>query len=92
MPIRIDGEEWFRCPRRPLKDDPRWWEEFLALFAMYKKGFLPEHGGVQDQPHFLVQAMHTFEGAVAQADASREEITETRPKGNPFAGQGNGAG
>lgn len=85
-PIRIDNEEWFQCPRRPLKDEPALWDEFLALYSFYKRGYLPEDGGVVDQPHKLLVMLSVFESAVTEAERSKQEM-EDRPKGNPFAGQ-----
>jgi hypothetical protein len=78
IPLQIDGEEVRRCPRRPLKDDPRYWNRLLFFYGLYKQGHLPDPGAVTEQSH---KAMELFQiiGDVAD-DCAREKAERERRK------------
>ncbi|AHC30449.1 hypothetical protein CC53_gp032 [Rhizobium phage vB_RleS_L338C] len=44
-----------RCPRRPLLDDPQFFSELFWGHQQFKKGILPEEGGLLSQPAKLMQ-------------------------------------
>jgi hypothetical protein len=71
VPMMLDGEEVYRCPRRPLKDDPAYWGRLLTHYGNFEKGLLPDAGGVVDQSN---KAMSLF-GIMADvtAECSREK-------------------
>ena len=72
-PIVMDDEELMRCPRRPLLDDPIWYDELFWLYGNYKSGILPEPGGLQAQPHKLMEAIRTLDRAQKAANGEKEE-------------------
>ena len=49
IPSVIDDEEVWRCPRRPIKDDPAYWGRLLFAYGFYKQGILPDAGALYDQ-------------------------------------------
>ena len=65
LPLRIDHEEVFRCPRRPIKDDPDYWRRLLFFYGMYKKGHLPDPGAVSEQSNKAMQLFGLVDDAVA---------------------------
>jgi len=65
LPLRIDHEEVFRCPRRPIKDDPAFWRRLLFYYGMFKKGHLPDPGAVAEQSARAMQLFGLLEDAVA---------------------------
>lgn len=71
IPLEIDGEEVWRCPRRPLKDAPAAWSRMLQIYGFYLKGFLPDPGGVMDQS---ARTMALF----ALIDHVNNEVTEEK--------------
>ena len=81
MPIRIDDEEIWTCPRRPILDHPEFFAEVLGAYRDYQKGFLPEPGGTMSQPKRLMQCFKVIEHTVNECSA---ENKNKPPKGNPF--------
>jgi hypothetical protein len=55
LPLTIDGEQDFTCPRRPLLDDPAPYNELFSYANALQSGILPDDGGLQSQPHRLMQ-------------------------------------
>ena len=84
MPIRIDDEEVWRCPRRPVKDDPVYWQRLLFYYGMFKKGHLPDPGAVSEQSNKAMQLFALLDDAVA--DCSREKASRGPPPAGPSAG------
>lgn len=81
MPLRIDGEDHYRCPRRPIYEDPESFSELFFLWGGYNKGFLPEPGGIYSQPAVLVEHFKTIEGALVMCQRERdrrEKVKQTR--------------
>lgn len=66
----LDGEPLLRCPRRPLLDDPESIGYIFWLYRQKEKGYLPEPGGLNDQPAIFVQYMTIIDRAL---DFCREE-------------------
>jgi hypothetical protein len=78
LPIRIDGEEVWRCPRRPIKDDPGYWRRLLFFYGMYRKGHLPDPGAVSEQSNKAMQLFAIVDDVVAACAAE-----EARSPGSP---------
>ena len=64
------GFESYVCPRQAIT--PYSWM-LLDTYRHYQKGFLPRAGGVDDQPHHLMQAIRLIEGRVAENDKDRKD-------------------
>ena len=73
LPIRIDGEEVWRCPRRPIKDDPGYWRRLLFFYGMYRKGHLPDPGAVSEQSNKAMQLFAIVDDVVAGCAAEQAE-------------------
>lgn len=76
----IDGETVFRCPRRPILENPRLWNEIFFLYSSYKQGFLPEAGGLNDQPSRLMEYLRHVDMMVSECEEERRRIEKTQPK------------
>lgn len=80
MPIRIEDEEWFQCPRRPLKDHPRFYAELIRHWHFYRNGFLPDPGGLNQQSYALVRMLHHMDGIVEEVREAKRSEEEARRK------------
>jgi hypothetical protein len=82
MPVELgegaDKEEWWRCPRRPVKDDPRLFIEVSKLWQMREKGFLPYPGSYFEQPAMYVECMSVVDSTVAEADRIRDKASKLK--------------
>jgi len=70
---KIDGEEVFVCPRRPILDNYPFWEQILTYNRYLDKGFLPDSGGVQDQSAAGLKALSIVGEALSKARAERDK-------------------
>lgn len=78
IPLRIDSEEVYRCPRRPIKEDPQYWDKLLFYFGMYKKGHLPDPGSVSEQSNKIMQVFRIVDDIVA--DCVKEKAERERQR------------
>lgn len=62
-----------RCPRRPLLDDPELFSEVFWSHQLFKRGILPEDGGLLNQPGKLVEMWNQIDRARNTADWEREK-------------------
>lgn len=67
MPLVIDGEERYVCPRRTLLDEPEFWNRLLLYHRAFDKGILPNEGALQDQSNAGMVALGILSSAIAQA-------------------------
>lgn len=82
MPITLDGEDTYACPRQTLYQNPGEWNELLKYYGFYTKGFLPETGSIIDQSNALIEAFQILDGVNSECDNSKRDA-QTRPKGDP---------
>ncbi|WP_349621641.1 hypothetical protein [Azospirillum argentinense] len=68
----IDGEQHFRCPRRPILEDPEGFREVFRVYRAYQKGFLPELGGLEAQAAKLTRALDLIEVTTTQCEEQRQ--------------------
>ena len=73
IPCNINGEELYRCPNRPLLDDPVYYNELFLVFGWYKKGFFPDDGTYLDQPNKLVECFSIIDYTHKQIEKHLEE-------------------
>ena len=66
---RVWGREFSirRCPRALLRGTGVW--EVFRYYNNFKNGFLPEAGGINDQPGKLMQAIDFISGEMASLQA-----------------------
>lgn len=68
LPLDMDGEEWWACPRQDLKERPDAWGHMLNYYGMFRKGFLPQTGAVMDQSNYAVEVFRILDDANNEAD------------------------
>jgi hypothetical protein len=84
MPLDIDGQEIWNCPRQHLLADPGYYQTALKYYSMFKAGFLPQRGAVADQSNKAVDLFRILDEVNALCD--HEKLEEVRrPKGDPTA-------
>lgn len=84
LPLTIDDEETFACPRQDYHRRPGAWNAMLKFYGMYKQGFLPQAGAVQDQANRAVEVFRVFDDVSATCDKEEAE-SRTRGSRDPFA-------
>ncbi len=93
VPLLIDGEEWFQCPRRPLKDNPLYWNFLLSQFVYYRAGHLPAGPAIQDQPAKLMTLLREINGVIGELQENeRSRPKHKGPPGKPPAHLGPSSG
>lgn len=84
-PVLFEREPIMRCPRRPILDDPDGIGEVLWSWQDRGKGYLPNPGGMGDQPAKLVQAWRVVDNVTSKTrDAKLEQVrsrAETKSHG-----------
>jgi len=55
-------EDIYRCPLRKVET----LREFIKFYGFYKKGFLPEEGGVLEQANIFLEACSFLDNEVAK--------------------------
>ncbi len=86
LPIQINGEETFACPRQSIRENVRVWGRLLLLYGMYSKGHLPDKGAVVDQSNQLMELFRIMDDANAQCDQSLQEDSKRRGGGGKPGG------
>lgn len=80
FPVVMAGEEYYRCPLRPLYENPDKLPEIIWYYRSYNKGFLPVEGGLLDQPHKLLSCIKVIDKAYNMAEAEKAEKEELARK------------
>ena len=78
LPLTIDGELVWRCPRRPLKDDPTYWQRLLLHYDLFRDGHLPDEGGVSSQSFKAISLFGVVADTMAECDRDRDEQAAAR--------------
>jgi hypothetical protein len=76
LPLTLNGEETWACPRQTLFEQPQEWNRLFMLYGLFKRGFLPEAGAVLDQSNKLLQAFRIMDEVNFDCDES--EAAERR--------------
>lgn len=82
-----------RCPKRlfmPGSEDEDGVSELLWYYANYKRGVLPDQGGLLDQSGHLMQLFRIIDGAVATIERYQQEELEKERERNARAARGRG--
>ena len=84
LPLSLDGaEEHFACPRQHIRENPAYWNRVLTLYAMYRKGFLPDRGAVVDQSNQLIEVFRVLDDVNASCDKQEMEQLKQRQDNPP---------
>jgi hypothetical protein len=73
QPLELDGELHFRCPRRPLLEEPQKWGRVFWLYRQFDRGMLPEEGALLSQPHKLMRYFEILEVSKSNAEAEQQK-------------------
>jgi hypothetical protein len=71
--LNIEGEVHLRCPRRPILDDPAFYRELFWLYRQKEKGYLVNHGGLDDLPTFLADAFRVIDATLSRIEAHKKD-------------------
>ena len=82
MPITLDGEDTYACPRQTLHEEPYFWGSLLKYYGFYLKGYLPEDGSIISQSNALIDAFRILDTVNAECDENKRTQIN-RPKGDP---------
>lgn len=69
LPLTIDGEETFACPRQSLRENPAYWNRILTYYGMYQQGFMPGPGAVMDQSNKAIEIFRVLDAVNRECDA-----------------------
>jgi hypothetical protein len=81
-PVHMMGETTYACPRQHVFQNPQMWSWMLKFYMFYKKGFLPQAGGLVDQPNKAMSVFALFDDANDRCDqalAERKAKQASRP-------------
>lgn len=76
----ISGEVHKRCPRRPILDDPGYYQELFWLYRQKERGYLVNSGGLHDQPALLVESFRIMDATLARVAAHRKDEENRKKK------------
>lgn len=75
-----------RCPRRPIFEDPLFYDRLFQAYAHWKQGILPEEGSLLSQPSVLTQMVQVIDGELADIRGRRDREDQGRPTPTPGRG------
>ena len=73
LPLQVDGETVWACPRRDLKDRGRDWNRMLFYYGFYQKGHLPQPGAIIDQSNMAMEVFRVLDQVNAECDNAEVE-------------------
>lgn len=68
--LLIDGEGIRRCPRKLITKQSA---EYIKFYGYYEKGYLPNAGGILEQPAKLMDAITVIENMLAEMREEKEK-------------------
>lgn len=86
LPVFIDGEPEYTCIRRPILDNPRWFNEIFTMYSMYKNGFLPYEGTYMAQPLSFLQAINVIDATLEECDKIEEQDRQRKSRNKRRSG------
>lgn len=90
IPIEIDGEMSTTCIRRPMFDNPAWFNEVYTMYKMYKAGFLPNEGSYLAQPPSFLQLINVIDSTLADCDEIKQQEEDRKKRNKKRSGLNNG--
>ena len=85
LPMTVDGEESFACPRQDIRLRPQAWQRMLLFYGFYKKGHLPQAGAIMDQANKAIEVFRVFDDVNSEVDKAlhdQETAKQARARGN----------
>lgn len=72
QPFKLGDEQWWGCPRRPVKDNPGFFAEVIRFRNLRETGFLPYPGSYMQQPNLMIEALAVVDAAMGEANKIRK--------------------
>jgi hypothetical protein len=73
-----------------MREDPDWWVSIVTTYNAYEKGFLPNVGGIDDQPSLLVPIMAIMTSAIHDEEELDRLTKDRTPVNVPSSGNKQG--
>jgi hypothetical protein len=73
--FEFEGEMLKRCPLKLVSNTSK---RFLRFYQFMEKGFLPNPGGILDQPNRFLEAMSILNDTVAKVQEEERKESEVR--------------
>jgi hypothetical protein len=83
LPLNLNGEEVWACPRQDLIRHPREWNRLLMLYGLFKRGHLPEQGAALDQSNRILEMFRLLDAVNFECDEALDQ--ERREKQQKLA-------
>jgi hypothetical protein len=78
VPLMLGDQEWYRCPRRPILDDPKFFVEAIRYRNIRESGFLPFPGAYCHQPNLLTEVWAEMDYALGEVDKMKAHRDKMR--------------
>ena len=85
LPITVEGEESYACPRQHIKENPAYWSMILKYYGMFRKGHLPNRGAIADQSNKAIEVFRLLDDANDACDAEEARRAKERDTRNGTA-------
>lgn len=82
LPTTIMKEEVWCCPRQPLKENPLAMGRLFTFYGMFKRGFLPNDGGVLDQSNPLLETFRIMDDVNEECQRALDEEERRKAQRN----------
>ena len=69
----MDKKKLSTCPRYFIKREGRAFNKIATAYDNMQRGFLPEEGGINDQPAKLMEAVEHFQAGLNEARSSQNK-------------------
>lgn len=80
IPMFLDNEALDRCIRRPVKDDPIFFNECISAYNLYQKNLLPNMGCFNEQPIGFGQIINLIEKTIGECNNTKEESKKQKQR------------
>lgn len=75
--FEFEGEILKRCPLKLVTHISK---RFLRFYRFMEKGFLPNPGGILDQPNRFIEAISVIDDAIIRATEEERKASEDRQR------------
>ena len=77
--VYLEGELLLRCPKREFLNNPEDISELLWYYSSFKKGVLPDRGGLLDQPAKMMECFKVIDNAIGTVEAQKNAEQQQAP-------------
>jgi hypothetical protein len=83
LPLLIDGENVWRCPRRPILNEPLYWKRLLFHYDLFREGHLPDEGAISSQSFKAMSLFGVLADAMAQCEQDKANAAAAKQARGP---------